>query len=145
MHFPALFASQLSSLFNGNSYNGWQECRIIKTDVSNRPAQFKLVGLKCNQWSVPNYVDNFPIVHQISVYNEISHHFVDVYKSDHRGRRNGTSWLPSWASEKQLYISFNFFDQEALLIYVTPSESISYILIYTVLLTCAGDFCVAWK
>ena len=40
------------------------------------------------------------------------------YKSGHRGRWNGTSWLPSWVSEKQLYISFNFFDQEALLIYV---------------------------
>ena len=50
------------------------------------------------------------------------------------GRRNGTSWLPSWASEKQLYISFNFFDQEALLIYAITFESISYILIYTILL-----------
>ena len=43
---------------------------------------------------------------------------VTPYKSGHRGRWNGTSWLPSWVSEKQLYISFNFFDQEALLIYV---------------------------
>ena len=68
-----------------------------------------------------------------------------IYKSGHRGRRNGTSWLPSWVSEKQLYFLFNSFDQEALLIYVTPSESTSHILIYTVLLTCAGDFCVAWR